>query len=64
MKKLKYTEAAALLKAAGWKLVRQVGSHQVWERGTERCGLLKYGTKNHDLSPSSTKEILRRARQP
>jgi predicted RNA binding protein YcfA (HicA-like mRNA interferase family) len=32
---MKYKEIKRMFGAAGWELIRQQGSHQVWRRGTE-----------------------------
>ena len=56
----KYREIRSALKAAGWEVLRQRGSHEVWGKAGETTRIVVAG-KNSDTVPSGTLSSIRRA---
>ncbi len=56
----KYREVRSTLKAAGWEVVRQRGSHEVWSRPGETARIVVAG-KDSETVPIGTLASIRRA---
>jgi predicted RNA binding protein YcfA (HicA-like mRNA interferase family) len=56
----KYREVRAVLKEAGWEVIRQRGSHEVWGRPGEDARIVVAG-KDSDTVPVGTLSSIRRA---
>ncbi len=56
----KYREVRGALKDAGWIVVRQRGSHEVWGKLGQRTRIVVAG-KNGDTVPVGTLSSIRRA---
>jgi predicted RNA binding protein YcfA (HicA-like mRNA interferase family) len=56
----KYREVRAALKEAGWEVIRQRGSHEVWARPGEDARIVVAG-KDSDTVPVGTLSSIRRA---
>jgi predicted RNA binding protein YcfA (HicA-like mRNA interferase family) len=56
----KYREVRAALREAGWEVLRQRGSHEVWGRPGERSRIVVAG-KDSDTVPVGTLSSIRRA---
>jgi predicted RNA binding protein YcfA (HicA-like mRNA interferase family) len=56
----KYSEVRAALIAAGWQVVRQRGSHEVWAKPGEPLRIVVAG-KNSETVPTGTLSSIRRA---
>jgi predicted RNA binding protein YcfA (HicA-like mRNA interferase family) len=56
----KYVEVRAALKAAGWEIVRQRGSHEVWAKPGATQRIIVAG-KGSDTVPAGTLSSIRRA---
>jgi predicted RNA binding protein YcfA (HicA-like mRNA interferase family) len=56
----KYREVRAALRAAGWEVLRQRGSHEVWAKPDESGRIVVAGT-NSDTVPVGTLASIRRA---
>jgi predicted RNA binding protein YcfA (HicA-like mRNA interferase family) len=56
----KYVEVRAALKAAGWEIVRQRGSHEVWAKPGAARRIVVAG-KGSDTVPAGTLSSMRRA---
>ena len=56
----KYREVRAALKEAGWEVIRQSGSHEVWARPGEDARIVVAG-KDSDTVPVGTLSSIRRA---
>jgi predicted RNA binding protein YcfA (HicA-like mRNA interferase family) len=56
----KYREIRSALKAAGWEVLRQRGSHEVWGKPGETARIVVAG-KDGDTVPVGTLSSIRRA---
>jgi predicted RNA binding protein YcfA (HicA-like mRNA interferase family) len=56
----KYREVRAALKEAGWQVLRQRGSHEVWGKPGEAARIVVAG-KESDTVPIGTLSSIRRA---
>ncbi len=56
----KYREVRTALKAAGWVVMRQRGSHEVWGKAGQGARIVLAG-KNSDTVPVGTLSSIRRA---
>jgi len=56
----KYREVRSLLTKAGWKVVRQRGSHEVWAHPDREARIVVAG-KDSDTVPVGTLGSIRRA---
>ena len=56
----KYREVRAALKEAGWEVIRQRASHEVWARPGEDARIVVAG-KDSDTVPVGTLSSIRRA---
>jgi predicted RNA binding protein YcfA (HicA-like mRNA interferase family) len=56
----KYREVRAALKEAGWQVVRQRGSHEIWARPGEEARIVVAG-KDSATVPLGTLSSIRRA---
>jgi predicted RNA binding protein YcfA (HicA-like mRNA interferase family) len=56
----KYREVRAALGEAGWEVLRQRGSHEVWGKPSEVTRIVVAG-KNSDTVPAGTLASIRRA---
>jgi predicted RNA binding protein YcfA (HicA-like mRNA interferase family) len=56
----KYREVRAALKDAGWELLRQRGSHEIWGKPGETARIVVAG-KDTDTVPNGTLSSIRRA---
>jgi len=56
----KYREVRKILSAAGWKRVRQTGSHETWENPDGTRSVTVAG-KDSDSVPAGTLSAMRRA---
>jgi predicted RNA binding protein YcfA (HicA-like mRNA interferase family) len=56
----KYREIRSALKAAGWEVLRQRGSHEVWGKPGETVRIVVAG-KDSDTVPVGTLSSIRRA---
>ena len=56
----KYREIRSALSAAGWEVVRQRGSHEVWAKPGENARIVVAG-KDSDTVPVGTLSSIRRA---
>jgi predicted RNA binding protein YcfA (HicA-like mRNA interferase family) len=56
----KYREVRTALKEAGWDVIRQRGSHEVWARPGEDARIVVAG-KDSDTVPVETLSSIRRA---
>jgi predicted RNA binding protein YcfA (HicA-like mRNA interferase family) len=56
----KYREVRTALREAGWEVLRQRGSHEVWGRSGERARIVVAG-KDSDTVPIGTLSSIRRA---
>jgi predicted RNA binding protein YcfA (HicA-like mRNA interferase family) len=56
----KYREVREALKGAGWQVLRQKGSHEVWGRPGEDARIVVAG-KDSDTVPAGTLSSIRRA---
>jgi predicted RNA binding protein YcfA (HicA-like mRNA interferase family) len=56
----KYREVRAALKEAGWEVIRQRGSHEIWARPGEDARIVVAG-KDSDTVPVGTLSSIRRA---
>lgn len=56
----KYREVRLALKEAGWEVLRQRGSHEVWRRPGEAVRIVVAG-KDSDTVPVGTLSSIRRA---
>jgi predicted RNA binding protein YcfA (HicA-like mRNA interferase family) len=56
----KYREIRAALKDAGWEVLRQRGSHEVWGKPGEAARIVVAG-KDSDTVPAGTLSSIRRA---
>jgi predicted RNA binding protein YcfA (HicA-like mRNA interferase family) len=56
----KYREVRAALKEAGWEVLRQRGSHEVWGKAGEGVRIVVAG-KGGDTVPVGTLSSIRRA---
>jgi predicted RNA binding protein YcfA (HicA-like mRNA interferase family) len=56
----KYREVRAALKAAGWEVLRQRGSHEVWGKPGETVRIVVAG-KGSDTVPAGTLSSIRKA---
>ena len=56
----KYREVRAALEEAGWTVLRQRGSHEVWGKGGEHARIVVAG-KNSETIPVGTLSSIRRA---
>lgn len=56
----KYREVRDALKEAGWELLRQRGSHEVWGRPDETTRIVVAGKDSHTV-PVGTLSSIRRA---
>jgi predicted RNA binding protein YcfA (HicA-like mRNA interferase family) len=56
----KYREVRAALKDAGWELLRQRGSHEVWGKPGQTARIVVAG-KDSDTVPTGTLASIRRA---
>ena len=56
----KYRDVRAALKEAGWDVIRQRGSHEVWARAGEDARIVVAG-KDSDTVPVGTLSSIRRA---
>jgi len=56
----KYRDVRSALMDAGWQLLRQRGSHEVWGKPGERARIVVAG-KDNDTVPIGTLSSIRRA---
>lgn len=56
----KYREVRAALQAAGWEVLRQRGSHEVWGKPGQSVRIVVAG-KDGDTIPAGTLSSIRRA---
>jgi predicted RNA binding protein YcfA (HicA-like mRNA interferase family) len=56
----KYREVRSALTAAGWSILRQSGSHEIWGKPGETARIVVAG-KDSDTVPSGTLSSIRRA---
>lgn len=56
----KYREIRSALEVAGWKVLRQHGSHEVWGKPGETARIVVAG-KDNDTVPVGTLASIRRA---
>jgi predicted RNA binding protein YcfA (HicA-like mRNA interferase family) len=56
----KYREVRTALKEAGWEVIRQRGSHEVWARPGEDARIVVAG-EDSDTVPVGTLSSIRRA---
>jgi len=56
----KYREVRVALEAAGWQVLRQRGSHEVWGKPGENARIVVAG-KDRDTVPVGTLSSIRRA---
>ena len=56
----KYREVRSALKADGWEVLRQRGSHEVWGRADEKVRIVVAG-KDSNTVPVGTLSSIRRA---
>ena len=56
----KYREVRASLKEAGWEILRQRGSHEVWGKSGETVRIVVAG-KDSDTVPVGTLSSIRKA---
>jgi len=57
----KYREVRGALRKAGWEVLRQRGSHEVWGKPGENARIVVAG-KDSDTVPVGTLSSIRRAR--
>jgi predicted RNA binding protein YcfA (HicA-like mRNA interferase family) len=57
---IKYREVRGALKEAGWELLRQRGSHEIWGRPGEMARIVVAGKDSHTV-PVGTLSSIRRA---
>jgi predicted RNA binding protein YcfA (HicA-like mRNA interferase family) len=55
----KYGEVRRALRAAGWRPVRQRGSHEVWAHPTRDVGIVVAGKDSDTMSPGTLSSIRR-----